>query len=282
MSPERSDNQMLQDKTMMKIPSDAFEHQVQLIHFSGGGEPLTHPNTLPVAEKCKELGIKTAISTNGVLATKDLTRAFDHIRMSIDAATPHTYAKVKGAPLFNTVIANVRQVTESKGKADVGLGFVVGLDNYSEVEDFCQLAGDVRADFVHFRPCFYYNKEQNEKLRHIYETLEPPQTSYGNLAVYWRTDKFSGTWTQRSYTKCRATPLQAVLTANGQFTICQDVFVKWADYNTQTFDEIWNSIEHRQALEQIDLTKCPRCVETFHNQVIEHLFLSNECRNELI
>lgn len=282
-------NVSLSERTMGKIASDASTHNIKLVHFSGGGEPLVHPSTRVVAKQLRQQGVKVALSTNGVLLKESDAEFFDHIRISIDAASPKVFEQTKHGN-FDMIIENVHNMIQYRNKfkpqTDIGLGYVVTVENIPETAKFVKLGEKLGCDFIHFRPCYYKDDEQNAKLRESFlsATLKMKQIASKTIkpSIYWVDYKFSGFWTSRNYSKCRATPLQAVLSATGEFIVCQDVFIRFGDYNKQSFNEVWFSEEHKNAMEKIDITRCPRCVENFHNEVIEHMFLDNECRNELI
>jgi hypothetical protein len=97
-----------------------------------------------------------------------------------------------------------------------------------------------------------------------------------------RLDKFKSTWEGLTFSKCRATPLKAVICADGSFIHCQDKFTKFGNYNVQSFDEIWYSQEHRDIIENNDLTTCPRCVEGPSNEIIEHCVMGDALKVGLI
>ena len=272
---------MLSKETFQKVPKDAFKHNIKLVHFSGGGEPLTNPYTREIAKKMGTYNIKTALSTNGILLQPTDAQIFDNIRISIDAGHSLTYTKIKNKPYFDVVIQNVSELIKAKQKynykADIGLGFVITLDNFDEIIKFRDLGIELQADFIHFRPCYYNNKKQKNELKKIIENYKFEEKN-SPTQQYFITYKIK----EKHFSNCLATPLQAVLSATGEFIVCQDVFIRWGNYNTQSFNEIWFGKEHFKAIKKINISICPRCVEGFHNEVIENMFLKNNCRNELI
>jgi hypothetical protein len=122
------------------------------------------------------------------------------------------------------------------------------------------------------------------KLRELSHKLQDEHKN-----VFFRVDKFEGFWSPKTYGKCRATPLMAVTSGDGAFLICQDRgisaeenYLRWGNYNTQTFEDIWYGAEHKAVIEKIDLPKCPRCVENAYNDVIEHVFMNDSMKVNLI
>lgn len=279
---------------IVKALRDASENDVKLIHFTGGGEPTGHPDFKVVVELAHRLGLQVAVSTNGLCLSycSWFFDSVDHYRCSFNAGTKVTYEKALDVPgMFNFVVGTLRDWVEAKresGKVlppDIGMAFLIVPENYKEIYRFCALAADVGVDFVHIRPAWLKDdKELRLILPEAFYYCKRAQEDFGDeLDIFASTEKFEGHWTPRKFGKCLATPLEAVLTATGEFIVCQDVFEpRFGDYNKQEFWEIWDSDEHRAAINQIDLSKCPRCVETKINEIIERVFINDEMRRALL
>jgi MoaA/NifB/PqqE/SkfB family radical SAM enzyme len=280
MATERADGLMIPEEVLNKIPVDAKEHRISTVIFSGGGEPLSNPFTQQTARECRRLGINTGLNTNGALIDELTADSFDFIRVSVDAATPSTYRSVHGVDLFGHVEENLMAMSMHGRRPEFGLAFLVTDENYDEIELFCEWAQKFNPSYIHIRPAYF----NDDRMRRFHYSMEQKknkvESKYGN--VYFRMDKFDGHWTPKEYSKCRSTPLIAVLTASCQFSVCQDVFIKFGDYSVQSFDDIWYSNEHNEAINMIDLEKCPRCVEVGYNEIIEHVIMKDGLRRDII
>jgi len=277
MAKERQNHGALSKKVLEKIVRDAHAYGIKSLHFSGGGEPLTNQHLIPVMRLARNLGITVILSTNGVYLNQDVVDSCDHIRISLDAATRETHEKIHRVETFDTIMNNIKSI-KKQDYQKIGLGFVATVDNYYEANKFCMLSLNLGVSFVHIRPAWLPNNPPIQKLimREIRMNL-PEDFSY-IIPVYCQTDKFDGTWTPRLYSECRATPLLACIKANGHFCVCQDrTDLEFGDYNTQSFLEIWDSAEHKEAIERIKLEECPRCVETKKNEYIEQIFVRDNC-----
>lgn len=280
--------QRLPEETMRKIPFDARAHGIKTVIFSGGGDPLLNPWTLDTARELRARGIKTGINNQGWHLTD--ASMFNYVRFSVDAATKETYQKIHGIDGWERINDNIRNLKKSPD-TEVGLAFLVTPTNWHEIESFCEWGQQFDPEYLHIRPAFldapYLDLQYpggDADLRHrVPEMIEMQrriEVKYKN--VFFRIDKFDGYWTPKLYGKCRSTPLLAVLAADGSFLICQDKFMRWGDYNTQSFNEIWWGDEHRKIIEAIDLKTCPRCVENGYNEIIEHVFVEDGLRRDLI
>lgn len=132
--------------------------EVELVRFTGDGEPLLHPRISDMIALAKKLGIrKTNLTTNGSLLSGRrldaiLEAAPDVIDISLDAFRPETYAKYRIGLDFETTMENVAALLERRDptriKVVVSMIHHSGLDE--EVSEFRKFwAG--RADAVAVR-----------------------------------------------------------------------------------------------------------------------------------
>lgn len=290
----------LSEEAMRKIPQDAIKHGIACVVFSGGGDPLLNRHTVETARTLKGLGVLVGINNQGYLL--DDPTAFNFIRYSVDAATRETYHKIHGVDGWERINANIARHADLRRqghKIELGLAFLVTPWNYQEARQFVEWAQHFQPDFIHIRPAFLdsdYMAERypggaealrSEIVPKMMETARQLEAEYPN--VYFRIDKFEGFWTPKRYSKCRATPLMAVTSGDGAFLICQDRgirkeenYLRWGNYNTQSFEEIWWSKEHERVIADIDLAKCPRCVEVGSNEIIEHVYINDGLKADLL
>lgn len=290
----------LSEEAMNKIPVDVVENGIQCVIFSGGGDPLLNKHTTRIAGQLKAMNIKVGINNQGYLLTDPTP--FNFIRYSVDAATRETYKKIHGVDGWERVNENIKHhayLREMGYRIEMGLAFLITPWNWDEVGAFVDWAQKFNPDFIHIRPAYldagyldarYPGGGQEMKdviVPSLRKTAKEISEKYEN--VYFRVDKFEGFWTPKIYSKCRATPLMAVTSGDGAFLVCQDrgiskdeEYLRWGNYNTQTFKEIWWGKEHQEVINKIDLPRCPRCVENSYNEIIEHVVMNDSLVADLI
>jgi MoaA/NifB/PqqE/SkfB family radical SAM enzyme len=275
MKNEKSNNQILSRKILYKAVDDAQRIGVKLLHFSGGGEPLTNRHLSSAIKRAKANGLKVALSTNGYYLNR-LDSQVDHLRVSFNAGTKQGYLKTHGVDGYERVKENIEKAVKDNMGIDIGMGFVVTPDNCMEVDEFVKVAEDCGVNFVHIRPAYWPSKNLE-----IIEAMNNVKPKSDKLQVFSVTGKFDGYWNDKKY-PCRATPMHAVLAATGDFLVCQDRFnLRFGDYNNQSFDEIWFSKAHFEAIKGAQ--NCGiRCVECRTNELIQKVFVENNLRMELI
>jgi len=281
----------LKEALLFKAIKDAERFDMKLIHLSGGGEPLCHPSIYNFLKETKKYNIKIALSTNGYnLYNPELMLYVNYFRISLNAATANTHEMLtQTTGGFHKVIKNIEVLVKFREKhsndSDIGIAFLITPQNWKEIYQFCWLAAKLKVDFVHIRPAYLENDAELMYLMpQISSMCEQAKNDFRyKLDVFFVTEKFDGYWTAREYDKCRATPLMAVLGADGTFRLCQDVLQpSFGDYSLDDFEEIWWGDEHKAAIENIELSKCPRCVSNNINKIIKNVFIDNTIRKELL
>ncbi len=115
---------------------------VKFIIFSGG-EPLTRKDIYDIAARCRELGIVTYLSTNGLyVKTSNAERildAFDYIGISIDGS-PEVHDAFRG--LKGSFVESMKAVDllNSYGRTKVGIRFTMTKDTYDDLAFIFDLA----------------------------------------------------------------------------------------------------------------------------------------------
>ena len=111
------------------------ENGIKFIIFSGG-EPLTRKDLFEIAEFCKENGIITYLSSNGLYFTKSnikkITDTFNYVGVSIDGdEKTHDYFRgLKGA--FKETLKAVLLANETEAK--VGIRFTMTKDTIGSLK----------------------------------------------------------------------------------------------------------------------------------------------------
>lgn len=269
---------------MLRVIEDAARTGARLVHFSGGGEPLLNKHTLEAMLRAGELGMKVALSTNGRRLTPEIAAAVDYIRVSLNAGSQALHDKVNHyyRPRSDwTEILDAIRASIKHRRQDIGLGFVVTPENYTDIYEFCRVGADLGVDFVHIRPAFYYNQELDQATRKVMKVAlglsDAARAEFGErMAVFALTNAFEGYWTPRSYSRCRAILTGVCFTATGDFAVCQDRpdlrFGREYKHGA-SFESVWLGDEHRKLVDSVAspgiLDTCPRCVWNRRNEIID-------------
>ncbi|MDR3641675.1 MAG: radical SAM protein [Humidesulfovibrio sp.] len=93
---------------------------LEFVGLNGYGEPLLHPELPRMLDCCRELGIKTGISTNCTLLDEKRARMLldsppDQLTLAVDGVDAAHYEQVRVGAAFDQVMENVRGFLRMKG-----------------------------------------------------------------------------------------------------------------------------------------------------------------------
>lgn len=144
--------------------SDLYKMGVESIVFSGGGEPLTHPDFRDFVLSASAYGFRLGMITNGIDLDKyfDLIPNFVFIKVSLDAGTRKTYLKVKGSDSFNKVIQNIIRTVD---KTFINVGFILTEENAHEVFDIGHLLNEAGTISINKDVCKFPRKPTLESCK---------------------------------------------------------------------------------------------------------------------
>lgn len=183
----RNPNRMIPAAKAREIIDDCAAIGVQAIQFTGGGEPTMHPGHLEMFERAQAHGLATALVTNGANldAAHPAVRAMRWVRVSVDAGTPETYARVRGVSrkYWPRVWTNIRTLVEGCA-GTVSVGFVVTEENYQELPKAAELAR--AAGVANIRVGAVFSSEgvaHYRSLPQIRAVIAATREHYGDLIV---------------------------------------------------------------------------------------------------
>lgn len=129
-----------------------------VVFFGGFGEPLAHPLIIEMVAQAKALGGEVELITNGTLLTEAISRGLiaaglDRLWVSLDGATPESYADVRLGATLPTVLANLERFRDSRPPAhlphpQIGIAFVAMRRNVADLPALLRLGSHLGA--THF------------------------------------------------------------------------------------------------------------------------------------
>jgi MoaA/NifB/PqqE/SkfB family radical SAM enzyme len=131
--------------------------QAATVALHGVGEPLLFPGIADVVRRLEPHGPRVFFSTNGTVMTDEhlevlLGGQVREVSFSLDAATPETFRRMRGAN-FETVLRNIRRLVagrraRSLAHPQVSLNMTLTQANLDEAPLFVDLAAELAADAV--------------------------------------------------------------------------------------------------------------------------------------
>ena len=140
------------DTVLGRMSEQTFEHVLDsvaqisprpAVFFGGLGEPLFHPRTVDMVGRLKALGATVELITNGILLDEDRARGLiaaglDTLWVSIDGATPESYADVRLGAELPRVLENLKRFRklrppDHRPKPAIGIAFVAMKRNLADL-----------------------------------------------------------------------------------------------------------------------------------------------------
>jgi MoaA/NifB/PqqE/SkfB family radical SAM enzyme len=146
------------EETFEKIFNDLKKmNPIPDVYFGGIGEPLFHVKTIEWIRRVKELGVKVELITNGTILTEKKSRelidaGLDVLWVSIDGATPETYADVRIGAELPAIIGNLERFVKMRApghypKPELGIAFVAMKRNIADLPQVIKIGKSLRAKY---------------------------------------------------------------------------------------------------------------------------------------
>ena len=265
------------------------ERGLKAVTLVGNGEPLSHPGAATIIRSIYDLGLEVGVFTNGsylhgaVAAT--LLGCATFVRMTMNAASPETYAKTHGIRRdkadreFDRCVDNLREFRAYRAgrhTPTVGVQCATHQWNFRELPAQVRLVRDhIGADYFAVKPVINRSAfagrvvtasrprneipwEELESIMAECEALSTPE-----FAVYVKREQFTIALAQdynegAEYPSCVATPWECYIWEDGTFDICGPLRLgRPFNIQTHTFDQIWGSEERKRMIAAVDVRKCP-------------------------
>jgi GTP 3',8-cyclase len=266
---------------------------VKSVVFSGIGEPLLNPETLPAIDRAKQHGLDVGMSTNGALLkagdVEVLSRSLCWIRFSVNGGTPENYAAIhRTRPEdYRIVLDNIGTLRNKKAETGseitIGSQYIILPQNKDHVIHQAEVMKDLGVDY--FVVKHFYDREENEFS--IDRTLVTGADLAGieARAAKMSDESFSfivrdqgNTHRQREYTTCYGLEFIAYIGENGNVYTCfshqHDPKTILGNIFEQSFEAIWNSQQKREAIayinHSIDKNRCQ--ANCRHHQINRYLW----------
>lgn len=163
---------MLREKALELI-DDLADMGVKAVTFSGGGEPLLHPNITEIMERTHEAGMDLSIITNGQALTGERATMLGFgkwVRISMDYTNAEQMAasrNVPGEKSFNQVMDNIQHFAINKiPDCDLGVNFIVTRENHADLIPFAGTLKSVGVENIRFSPVYLQGfREYHEPIK---------------------------------------------------------------------------------------------------------------------
>jgi MoaA/NifB/PqqE/SkfB family radical SAM enzyme len=155
-----------------------------VIFFGGFGEPLGHPRIGDMVALAKKSGAKVELISNGILLNDEMAdrlvaAGLDCLWVSIDGASPQSYADVRLGDHLPQIIANLERLREKRKqnpakKPELGISFVAMKRNIVDLSVMLDLAQRLGASHFSLSNVEPYTAAMGKEIlyeRSLFETM---------------------------------------------------------------------------------------------------------------
>ncbi len=246
---------------------------LQRVVLHGIGEPLLNKNLPEMIRVAKAQGAWVLFNSNGILLDGKwqdtlIDTGLDELRVSIDAATPETFQRIRGAASFPRLVENLKRFVARKRERSVShprlsLWMVAMRTNIHELPALVDLAADIGILEVYFQRLVYnglgvaqkeqslHGETEGETAALIHEAVRRGEARGVSLRASGATTPLESLRLDESlrpWSRCNRPWTSTYITANGKVLPCciapfahQDFpSMILGDVKEQSLEEVWH------------------------------------------
>lgn len=269
----------LQKDIILRDISQMSEKGLKSVICSGEGEPLLNRDMPDIANGIKACGVDVAMSSNGVLFTKekvgDCLAAFTWIRFSVASMDEASYDKIQRGKSgdLDKVKENLEEAVRIKRdknlKTTLGVQCLLLPDNMKQLPDMAKQLREIGVDYLTVKPYSQHLHSENS-FQIDYQAMlsmeqEINQYATEEFAVYFRAGAMQKVHHKKCYPQCYGLPFMTHIDAKGNVWPCiahigTEEFC-YGNIYEQTFENIWEGTKRQeivQRLHSLDINKVCR------------------------
>lgn len=263
MHEDMREDDVIPTKKMFQILEDLAEIGTKAVTYSGGGEPLMHPDIVEIMNRTLSLGLDLSIITNGQNLVKQRAEVLAKakwVRVSMDYTNGEQMKKFRNVPekSFDSVINNMRNFSAIKNKScDLAVNYIVHNKNYQNLYEFTRLLKDIGVENVRYSPMYvpnFYEYHEpiadyvNAELKKIQELVDSSFTVNTTYNISPGTSHSHN----RTYSRCYTMQTVPVIGADLKVYACHnkayDSSGEVGSLESMSFKELWFSKKTKEYL----------------------------------
>ena len=282
----------LQDLVMITDQLPELEHAT----LHGIGEPLLNNELCRMVAHLKKRNVFVLFNSNGVLLDEIQQNALieaglDELRISLDAASPEGYQRIRNSDKFNLIVQNLRTFLKLQKKRRVDLPrlsiwFLGTKENITELPGLIRLAAEIGIGEVHLQRLVYFQDHEGYGMARYEKTLQGSDGAAleliddsrqlaGQLGIRFNASGLSSplesvqadSTTKKPWCKCYRPQTLMYITANGNVLPCCISPFSTIEYSAiilgnvfeSPLEKIWSGSKYAYFREQHQTETPPIC-----------------------
>lgn len=260
----------LDKETILRDIKYMSDRGLKSVICSGEGEPLLNKDMPDIAKGIKSCGVDVAMSTNGVLFTKEkldeCLGAFSWVRYSVASMEQDSYDKIQRGragdleKVKENLSAAVRCKMDKKLKTTLGVQCLLLPDNVAQLPYMAKTLKEIGIDYLTIKPYSQHLHSKNrfeidyEEMLDLEKQLK--QFATEDFAVYFRASAMKKIHREKCYRQCYGLPFMTHIDAEGNVWPCvahigsEDLC--YGNINEQPFGQIWEGTRRQKITERLN------------------------------
>ncbi|MBF0207272.1 MAG: radical SAM protein, partial [Oligoflexia bacterium] len=243
---------------------------IKSIMFAGEGEPTLYPKLPKILDKCKNVCIDTALTTNFTTpndsAIENFIRNCTWIKISVGAGDAKTYSQIHRCDQndFQQLTTNIQPAIKIKEQynypCSLGVQIILLPENKDTVIQLGKIAKDLGVNYLVVKPHSQHPYSINKQYKHLHTEYDRNelhdlennliQFTTNNFKIIFRRETFDRCYQkssqQRKYTTCYSVPFfWAYIRSDGEVLGCSNWFCDssfaYGNIHHDNFKTIWAS-----------------------------------------
>lgn len=189
-----------------RILAEASDMGIRGVTFSGGGEPLCHPDIELLLEAIRKRDISAGLITNGGMVrssqlAQQLIATFQWIRVSLDSASEQTFRQIRGVKGLTKRLECLQRLASARdhanGHCELGVSFLTCAQGRHEIATATEMVKGLGLDYIQFKPLI----DWNWKAQHHQSAGRSQEQVFAAIcrAKDFETDRFKVLWSDKKY-----------------------------------------------------------------------------------
>lgn len=270
---------LLDSKVLLDNLFHMHKNGLKSVICAGEGEPLINKDMPYLANQMKSMGIDVAMSTNGVLLTKETAQeclaSFSWIRFSVAAIEEEVYQNIHRGKhgdlkkLLNNISDAVDIKRRKNLKTTLGVQCLLIPENQDQILKMAEALKEIGVDYFTIKP-YSQHTQSNNHLKFNYEALfsmedELNKFETDDYKVFFRANAMKRVQAKKKYDNCYGLPFMLNIDARGNVWPCINFIGKeeycYGNIYQETFESIWKSERRKNIIrkfEKIDINEVCR------------------------
>lgn len=261
---------MMDKKVILDNLKEISTKGVKSVIYAGEGEPLLNKNAPDIINKTKQYGMDAAMSTNGVLMTKEISKeclkSLTWVRFSTAGIKDETYENIHQCrqgdlqKVLENMVSAVEVKKDQKLNTTLGVQLLLLPHNKSEIVEMAKELRKIGVDYFTIKP-FSQHPQSKHKINVDYTNLLELENELNGIAtedfkIYFRANAMKNLSCERSYKKCLALPFMIHIDTEGNLWPCI-TFVgkeayKYGNLYEESFVNIWEGKKKKEVIDRIN------------------------------